>query len=410
MSCHEVRTNNDITRVRLKTATPVKLCIQCHSDKDANDIKGRVHLPAVRDCLKCHNPHASDNQNHLLKPVSGMAKDENICLTCHKVGVGVEKGGSRHIALDMGCDTCHTVHKTGEKGRREFDFQLKKDTPSLCMDCHDTKDAKLIETHQEQPFVTAGCLTCHDPHQSTRPALKRAFVHAPFEAGKDACTTCHQRPNDGKVVLTAASAKELCLTCHSEKAEQIEKAKVQHPGAAASDCSECHNPHAGKSPGFPKPDAVNACLRCHDEQAKQNNKKHLHQPAFGQGCATCHEPHGGENNHLLRATAVNTLCLECHGPDPKPAPLKGTSIVTIFNGRVKLPEKYFSMVRPIAIKYGLGHPVERHPVVDQMDPGDVTKVRIAINCGSCHQPHASEERNLLVKDQANNIMFCAGCH
>jgi predicted CXXCH cytochrome family protein len=45
-----------------------------------------------------------------------------------------------------------------------------------------------------------------------------------------------------------------------------------------------------------------------------------------------------------------------------------------------------------------------------MDPGDITKVRAAINCGSCHQPHASAERNLLVKDQANNFTFCAGCH
>jgi predicted CXXCH cytochrome family protein len=45
-----------------------------------------------------------------------------------------------------------------------------------------------------------------------------------------------------------------------------------------------------------------------------------------------------------------------------------------------------------------------------MDPGDASKVRFAINCCSCHQPHASEERNLLVKDQANNIKFCAGCH
>ena len=409
LSCHEVRTNNDVTRVKLRTVTPVKLCIQCHSDKDANDIKGRVHSPAVRDCLKCHNPHTSDNQNHLLKPVAGTGKDENICLTCHQLGVGVEKGGSRHAALNMGCDICHTVHKTGEKGKREFDFQLKKDTPALCLDCHNTQDPKLIETHQGQPFVAAGCLSCHDSHQSTRPKLKPAFVHSPFEAGKDGCTTCHQPPKDGRVVLTAASPKELCLICHSEKAEQIQKAKVPHPGAAV-DCTECHNPHAGKTPGFPKPDAVNACLRCHSDQAKQKNKKNLHQPAFGQGCSTCHEPHGGENSYLLRTKTVNTLCLECHGPDSRSAPVKDARTVTIFNGRVKLPENYFSMVPAVSIKYGLGHPIQRHPVVDQMDPGDVTKVRAAINCDSCHQPHASEERNLLVKDQANNIMFCAGCH
>jgi predicted CXXCH cytochrome family protein len=136
----------------------------------------------------------------------------------------------------------------------------------------------------------------------------------------------------------------------------------------------------------------------------------LHQPAFGQGCSICHEPHGGENNHLLRTKNINSLCLECHGPDSKSTAVKDANTVKIFNGRVKLPEGYLGAVPTLPIKYGLGHPVERHPVVDQMVPGDASKVRVAINCCSCHQPHASAERNLLVKDQANNIMFCASCH
>jgi predicted CXXCH cytochrome family protein len=408
-SCHEIIVNNDVTRVKLKTATPAKLCIQCHSDKDASNIKGHVHGPAVRDCLKCHDPHTSDNQDHLLKPVSGAGKEGGLCLTCHSLSAAVQEGGSRHAALDRGCDTCHSVHKTGERGQREFDFQLKKDAPALCLDCHDAKDARLIEAHEGQPIVAAGCLSCHDPHQSARPKLKLMFVHAPYEEGKDACATCHLPPSEGKVVLKTASAKELCLTCHAQEAEQIKKEKVQHPGAA-SDCTQCHNSHASNSPGLPKPDAVNACIRCHSEQAKEGNKKHLHQPAFGQGCPTCHEPHGGENSHLLRAKTVNGLCLECHGPDSKPAPVKDKRIVTIFNGRVKLPEGYFSMVPRIVIKYGLGHPIEGHPVVDQIDTGNAMKVRSVINCSSCHQPHSSEERYLLVKDQPNTIRFCAGCH
>jgi predicted CXXCH cytochrome family protein len=45
-----------------------------------------------------------------------------------------------------------------------------------------------------------------------------------------------------------------------------------------------------------------------------------------------------------------------------------------------------------------------------MDPNDVNKVRVAINCGTCHQPHASAQPGLLVKDQANNMAFCASCH
>jgi predicted CXXCH cytochrome family protein len=85
-------------------------------------------------------------------------------------------------------------------------------------------------------------------------------------------------------------------------------------------------------------------------------------------------------------------------------------VVTIFEGQVKLPENYFATVTRLPIKYGLGHPVDHHPVSDRMEPTDVTKVRVAINCITCHQPHSSKEADLLAKDQANNMVFCASCH
>ena len=53
-SCHEVRVTKDVTRIKLITSTPQALCITCHADKNAADLKGTVHPPAVRDCLKCH--------------------------------------------------------------------------------------------------------------------------------------------------------------------------------------------------------------------------------------------------------------------------------------------------------------------------------------------------------------------
>ena len=79
LSCHEIRVNKDVTRVKLITATPSALCLTCHADKKAADIKGTVHPPAVRDCLVCHDPHTSHNKKQLLKPMSGGEK-ENLCL------------------------------------------------------------------------------------------------------------------------------------------------------------------------------------------------------------------------------------------------------------------------------------------------------------------------------------------
>jgi predicted CXXCH cytochrome family protein len=123
LSCHEVRVNKDVTRIKLTAVTPFKLCLQCHADKDASQIKGLVHSPAVRDCLKCHDPHTSAVKNQLLKPTDGAAKDSNLCSQCHTTGLNVPATGSRHAALDGGCETCHVTHKTGPSASAEFKYQ-----------------------------------------------------------------------------------------------------------------------------------------------------------------------------------------------------------------------------------------------------------------------------------------------
>ncbi len=406
MSCHEIRVNRDVTRVKLITTTTHALCLTCHADKDATKLKGTVHPPAVRDCVKCHDPHTSDNKFQLLKATSGDKKD-NLCLSCHTQGTNVPEKGSRHAALDMGCETCHVTHKTGAEPTAENHFHLTKAPPALCVDCHDPKDAALQKAHQNQPFGTANCLQCHDPHQSSAPKLMARFQHPPF--AEKSCDTCHAAAKDGKVVLTQANVKDLCVTCHSDKEEQIEKAKVPHPGAAG-DCTDCHSPHASAQPGLPKTDAVSICLGCHSDIDELTKKQVHHQPVFVQGCYTCHEPHGGDNEHLLRTNTPNTLCLECHGPESRPVKLPSEHLVAIFDGKVKLPEDYFARVPVIPLVYGVGHPVEGHPVSDVRDFRDPSKVLMPINCLTCHQPHASAKPDLLVKDQQNNQAFCATCH
>lgn len=404
-SCHEIRVNGEITRIKLTTTTTNALCVGCHDNKKVQAGQ-TVHPPAIRDCVKCHDPHQSANPNQLLKGTTGATKDENLCLGCHNVGVNVPKDGSRHAALDMGCDTCHVTHKNGERGKTEFASHIKKDVPALCLDCHDAKDAGLQKTHLELSFGSANCLQCHNPHQSAKPKLMQAYLHNPFE--NKMCDSCHQPAKDGKVVLTQADTKALCVTCHDDQAKKIESSKVQHPGAQG-DCTACHNPHAGKTPGFLQPNPVSACLACHSEQSEQMKKAHLHPPAFEAGCATCHEPHGSDHPKLLRASG-NDLCLECHGPQNNYKAGKTEDTVTVFNGTVVLPKKFSMQTMHLPIKFGMGHPVQGHPVADMIDPTNSAKARHKINCMTCHQPHASAQPNLLVKDQANNMAFCDMCH
>jgi predicted CXXCH cytochrome family protein len=405
LSCHEVRVNKDITRVKLITATPLSLCFTCHKDKNPSTFTGKIHPPNARDCMKCHDPHTSDNPALLVKATSG-DQTKNLCLTCHDVGVHITKGGSRHPALDGGCDTCHTIHKSGDPEQREFAYHLTKDAPGLCIDCHDVKDAALVKAHHGQPFEKADCIQCHDARQSNSPKLMQAFLHNPFENKE--CEDCHQAPKDGKVVLTQKDVKSTCAVCHEEQAKQIASAKVPHPGAQ-DDCTVCHNPHGGMTPGFMQPGPVAACLVCHPERVEDLKKRHVHQPASDLGCATCHEPHGGDNAHLLRKAKVNELCLECHGPDASPQKVEGQQhLVSIFNGKVKMPENYFSKVPILPLKYGLGHPMENHPVGDAIVPK--TKSVFAMNCLTCHQPHSGNEQAMLVKDQKNDMQFCRSCH
>ncbi|HUK52516.1 MAG TPA: cytochrome c3 family protein, partial [Candidatus Binatia bacterium] len=132
-------------------------------------------------------------------------------------------------------------------------------------------------------------------------------------------------------------------------------------------------------------------------------------PAFQTGCATCHEPHGGENQHLLRAKEINPLCLECHGPEaPQPAALPDQHLITIFDGKVRIPEGYFKKMPILPLRYNLGHPVEGHPVSNTINTK--TQKPVAITCLTCHQPHASAKPGLLVKDQEANMAFCKTCH
>ncbi len=75
---------------------------------------------------------------------------------------------------------------------------------------------------------------------------------------------------------------------------------------------------------------------------------------------------------------------------------------------MKLPEDYFNKVSILGLKYGVGHPTDRHPVSDTVD--FKTKTTIPMTCLTCHQPHASNANALLVKDQEPNMSFCKNCH
>ena len=278
MSCHEVRVNKDVTRVKLITATP----------------SGAVrHLPRRQESVGNQGDRASSRGARLpeLPRSACQRKQEPVAQARIRRRKGkplqhvpqdrIARAGEGQPPCRARCRLRHLPRHPQDRAQirpRRTNSTWPRRAPALCLDCHDANDEKLKKAHNNQPFETANCVQCHDPHQSDSPKLMAKFQHAPFQG--NGCDTCHAPAKDGKVVLTQTDAKVLCLTCHDDKAKQIETAKVQHPGAAGN-CTDCHNPHASSQPGLPKTDGVNICLGCHSDIADLQKKAVHHQPAFG---------------------------------------------------------------------------------------------------------------------------------
>lgn len=98
-----------------------KICIQCHQDKTplrALTEKLWLHNTTARgDCLACHDPHQSKNENILRKPSA------TLCLPCH------EKGSFRETPVHQSeaeCLSCHNPHMGLNKTLLTREYQERK--------------------------------------------------------------------------------------------------------------------------------------------------------------------------------------------------------------------------------------------------------------------------------------------
>jgi len=310
--------------------------------------------------------------------------------------VDVPPGGSRHAALDKGCETCHATHKVGNPAQREFANHLTKDSPQLCLVCHDAKSAAMVKAHEGQAAPDADCLKCHDPHASKSPKLMLVAATAPVKAEPIITLVTAEHPYiDPKAIKT-----ETCIKCHPNKSQ----GKFVHT-AVGQGCDNCHTATSenNKTTITDVATGGDLCAMCH-EAPKASVQ---HEPFKSGQCLVCHDAHTGDYSKQLRAS-VNDLCLTCHGPDAGRKGADSQQLVAVFGGKVKLPVGYFGRVPVLPLRNGLGHPVIGHPVSNAVNPK--TKAPFALNCLTCHQEHAGNVAAMLVKDQKNDMQFCATCH
>lgn len=220
----------------------------------------------------------------------------------------------------------------------------------------------------------AACLKCHSA------LTKETVVHAALQLG---CAKCHNALDASSVPHKstgkfpqglAAKGAELCYECH----EKEPFAKKTRHAALAGGCTGCHDAHSSKHEKLLTEDPATLCFICHERKDFEAKVKHA--PVAEGMCAACHEVHASDHASLL-ARPHTEVCLACH------ARVKKTPHATAG----------FS---------GAGHPVggEKANLLDPARPGQ------PFYCGSCHDPHKSDQPRLSRFDQRAPTGFCQKCH
>jgi predicted CXXCH cytochrome family protein len=188
---------------------------------------------------------------------------------------------------------------------------------------------------------------------------------------------------------------ETCLTCHPEK----KQGKFVH-SAVGMGCENCHRATSEKDKTTINLVATGGelCAMCH-EAAKDPV---LHGPYKKGQCLICHDPHCSDFKAQTRA-AGDSLCLACHMPKETQG-----ETVSLF-GSQRISKADFDAIPKIELDptLRLGHPRATHPVTEVANPLRAEK---EMSCLSCHAPHASAQKNLIVSAKGARNGACLTCH
>lgn len=248
-------------------------------------------------------------------------------------------------------------------------FHRFKVTPQPCAKCHTDRipqDVKITPVLYG-PFDPK-CISCH------RSLLPEGYSkHAP--AANWLCRFCHDE--GGKIRIFAGKPLDLCTRCHVNTKDYYKMTYIHGP-VATGDCTACHDPHAGPYRfqlwANPKGEV---CTGCHTDKRKYLHPKrglYVHGILSGLGCIACHSPHASAYRYqLYGGSSINDWCTSCH------VNLRGLK---------------------------KGHPLKNHPVVGPKDP---LRKGHRFGCTSCHNPHGSEFRYLLIGEIRGGHV-CTKCH
>ncbi|MBI5075458.1 MAG: hypothetical protein HZB62_09895 [Nitrospirae bacterium] len=252
----------------------------------------------------------------------------------------------------MGCVTCHTslnVTDVPHKVTGKVPKGLSASQPDICYGCH---DKGIFSKKNVHAALMMGCTTCHNPHSA--------------DAQK----------------LLIAEMPGLCFNCHDKT--KFEN-KTIHAPVMGGMCTSCHNPHSADNAKLLLSEAPDLCFNCHDKAIF--SKKNVHAPVAGGMCLSCHSPHATAEMALLNDRPA-AVCVTCH-----PDVLKKRHVVAEFRHPVGSIEKRDSK-----------------KTTKKTEIKDPARPEKEFYCGSCHNPHSSEYRRLIVFKANSSFELCINCH
>jgi len=272
-----------------------EVCLNCHEDILAGMSPAQAHraLSLERACVACHDPHASERP----KLLAGENTVE-LCAGCHEEIVRQSRLSVQHAPVAAGgCRSCHSPHASPNPALG------RKAQPDLCLTCHPAGKESMAAAHRKIPLAGARCTGCHAPHGSDAGGLMHAVLHPPFAEG--GCDTCHE--GEGAQAIPRSGINDLCLVCHEPRS-------TGHPIPEEATCVNCHTPHSSEMPALIRAPEREVCLSCHQEKAAVRAIAAAVHPAFGgrQDCTVCHELHTGKTSALLKKPSAQETCKTCH--------------------------------------------------------------------------------------------------
>ncbi len=225
-------------------------CVGCHRKDDKH--KGTLG----DDCAKCHNDRSwkKTSFDHAKSAFPLLGKHAAVqCGDCHKSAdyraapkdcYSCHQKDDRHEGQEgRACETCHEA--SAWKTTPRFDHGL---TPFPLLGKHEKVECKSCHADARFKNAKTTCVSCHakdDKHKRTLGTLceqchnartwkawsfdhdkRTRFVLDGKHAGV-ACSGCHSRPMEGRVVTSSQ-----CVSCHTK--DDV------HDGSYGKACQQCH--------------------------------------------------------------------------------------------------------------------------------------------------------------------------